>query len=100
MGFVRLALTLTGSVLCGPSLALDGKAVYLQTCAACHTSGTYGAPKLGDWQAWQPRLGAGMQGLLQAVLRGKGAMPPKGGNANLTDTDVQAAVQYMIGVAR
>jgi len=30
------------------------------------------------------------------VLRGKGAMPPKGGNASLTDEDVRAALAYML----
>ena len=74
----------------------DGKAVYTQTCAACHASGVAGAPKLGDRAAWAERLKAGEVGLVLSVLKGKGAMPPKGGNANLTDADVRAAVDYMI----
>jgi len=74
----------------------DGKAVYTQTCAPCHASGVAGAPKLGDRAAWAERLKAGEVGLVLSVLKGKGAMPPKGGNANLTDADVRAAVDYMI----
>jgi cytochrome c5 len=29
------------------------------------------------------------------VLKGKGAMPPKGGNASLTEPQVRAAVEFM-----
>jgi cytochrome c5 len=78
----------------------DGKAVYTQTCAACHASGVAGAPKLGDRVAWAERLKAGEGGLITSVLKGKGAMPPKGGNASLSDADVRAAVDYMIRMNR
>lgn len=77
--------------------AADGKAVYSQTCAACHVSGVGGAPKLTDKAAWAPRLKTGQGALIAAVLKGKGAMPPKGGNASLSDADVKAAVEYMVG---
>ena len=74
----------------------DGKAVYTQTCAACHAAGVAGAPKPGDKAAWAPRLGAGRDGLVTAVLKGKGAMPPKGGNASLSDDDVKSAVDFLV----
>lgn len=80
----------------GFSLAVDGRGVYLRACAACHAIGTAGAPRLGDSQAWAPRLEAGASVLDASVLRGKGAMPPKGGNASLTDEDVRAALAYML----
>ena len=78
------------------AVAADGKALYTQTCAACHASGVAGAPKLGDKAAWASRVGAGNQALLASVLKGKGAMPPKGGNASLSDEDAKAAVDYML----
>src|SRR5688572_16838568 len=67
-----------------------GKPVYDATCQVCHTAGVAGAPKLGDKAAWAPRLKAGMEALYAASLKGKNAMPPKGGNLSLSDADVKA----------
>ena len=76
--------------------ASDGKATYTQICRACHATGVAGAPVIGDRAAWATRLPAGFDALLQSALRGKGGMPPKGGNAGLTDSQVREAVEYMI----
>ena len=78
----------------------DGKKVYDATCMACHATGAANAPKLGDKAAWAPRLKAGKDALYAAALKGKGAMPPKGGNAALPDADVKAAVDYLVGASR
>ena len=80
--------------------AADGKAVYDQTCAACHASGVAGAPKLGDKAAWGPRASQGKATLVASVTKGKGAMPPKAGNAGLSDDQLQAAVDYMLAAAK
>jgi cytochrome c5 len=100
MRLLRFALVPACLLPAEPGLALDGRTVYVQACAACHAAGVAGAPRLGDRLAWEPRLRAGVEGLLAAVLKGKGAMPPKGGNANVSDADARAAVEYMIGAAR
>ena len=63
---------------------------------ACHVTGAANAPKLGDKAAWAPRIKTGTEALYASVLKGKGAMPPKGGNAALSDADVKAAVDYMV----
>lgn len=78
------------------AVAADGKTVYGQTCAACHASGLAGAPKVGDKAAWAPRTGAGKGGLMASVVKGKGAMPPKAGNASLTEEDIGAAIDYIL----
>jgi len=78
----------------------DGKKIYEATCTACHGSGVAGAPKAGDKAAWAPRLKAGMDAIYASALKGKGAMPPKGGNNALADADVKAAVDYLIGLAK
>lgn len=80
--------------------AADGKAVYARTCAACHANGVANAPKLADKAAWEPRVKAGKDALIASVLKGKGAMPPKGGNASLSDEDVRAAVDYIVAQTR
>jgi cytochrome c5 len=77
-----------------------GKSVYDTACMACHAAGVAGAPKAGDKAAWAPRLKTGKDALYTAALKGKGAMPPKGGNASLSDGDVKAAVDYLIGLAK
>jgi len=78
----------------------DGKKTYDTACMACHATGAAGAPKLGDKAAWAPRLKTGNEALYASVLKGKGAMPPKGGNAALADADAKAAVDYMVAGSR
>lgn len=77
-----------------------GKAVYDTTCMVCHAAGVAGAPKLGDKAAWAPRIQTGVEALYNSSLKGKNAMPPKGGNAGLPDADVKAAVDYMVAQAK
>lgn len=77
-----------------------GKAIYESTCVVCHGAGIAGAPKAGDKAAWAPRLKTGIDTLYASALKGKGAMPPKGGNQTLGDADVKAAVDYLAGMAK
>jgi cytochrome c5 len=77
-----------------------GKAVFDSTCHVCHAAGVAGAPKAGDKAAWAPRLKAGTSALYTSSLKGKNAMPPKGGNLALSDADVTAAVDYMVGLVK
>lgn len=84
----------------GKAGAADGKKVYDSSCTACHGAGVAGAPKLGDKAAWTPRIKAGLPALYDAALKGKGAMPPKGGNTALPDADVKAAVDYLVAAAK
>lgn len=77
-----------------------GKATFDTACTACHTAGIAGAPKVGDKAAWAPRLAQGKPALYSSALKGKGAMPAKGGNASLSDDAVKAAVDYMLASAK
>ena len=80
--------------------SIDGKKVYGSVCFACHASGVAGSPKLGDKEAWAPRIATGMDALYHTALNGKGAMPPKGGNMALADDKVKAAVDYMVNQSK
>ena len=64
-------------------------------CAECHQGGKEGAPKIGDRAAWIPRLKHGMDFLVRSAINGHGAMPPRGGMADLTDTELRGAIAYM-----
>jgi len=83
-----------------PSAKVDGKKTYDATCSVCHGTGVAGAPKFGDKAAWAPRLKTGMETLYASAIKGKAAMPAKGGNASLSDADVKAAVDYMAAAAK
>ena len=82
-----------------PDLA-RGQQVYRQSCAVCHDKGIAGAPKPGDAPAWSARLAQGLDVLYKTALQGKGAMPAKGGNPSLADSDVKAAVDFMAAQSR
>ena len=78
----------------------DGKKIYETTCIACHAAGVANAPKFGDKAAWAPHLQHGVAEIYQTALKGKGAMPPKGGNLTLSEAEVKAAVDYMVNAVR
>jgi len=83
-----------------PATAADGKAVYDKTCTVCHASGVANAPKFGDKAAWAPRVATGKDALLSSVVKGKGAMPPRAGAADLSEADIKAAIDYMVTAAK
>lgn len=76
-----------------------GEKLYRSACVVCHASGVANAPRLGDKQAWAPFLAQGADALLATVLKGKGAMPPRGGTA-ADEASLRAAVAYMMAAAR
>lgn len=78
----------------------DAATIYNASCAACHASGAAGAPKTGDKAAWAPRIAAGTATLLKNATNGKGAMPPRGGASDLSDEELKAAVNYLVGKAK
>ncbi len=73
-----------------------GEAAYKTACFACHDFGVAGAPKLGDKAAWSQRIPLGFDALLNTALKGKGAMPAKGGATQLSDAEVANIVAFMM----
>lgn len=77
----------------------SGEEVYKAGCAMCHTSGLMEAPKLGDENAWKPRIAQGYDTLVNHANKGIRMMPAKGGNSALSDAEVAGAVKYMANEA-
>ncbi|MFO1320994.1 MAG: c-type cytochrome [Burkholderiales bacterium] len=80
--------------------ATDGKSVYDKVCAVCHGAGIAGAPKAGDKAAWGARIAQGKSTLYDHAIKGIRAMPAKGGNAALSDGEVKAAVDVLVGMTK
>ena len=78
-------------LVAGSAVAADGKAVWEKSCGGCHAML---APKTGDKAAWAPFVKLGAEQVTASVVKGKGAMPPKGGAAS--EADVRAAVEYIL----
>ncbi|MBB5390124.1 MULTISPECIES: cytochrome c5 family protein [unclassified Herbaspirillum] len=78
-----------------PKQLQSGEEVFKSTCAACHAAGVAGAPKVGDEAAWKARLAEGYDKLVSHAINGLRAMPPKGGNPDLDDIEIQRTVVYM-----
>ena len=106
VGEIALAAAETGqapakSAVAGPTPVRDGQQVYQAGCIACHDAGIAGAPKLGDKGQWAKRIAKGPDALYASAVNGvqgsAGVMPAKGGNPALSNADVKAAVDYMVG---
>lgn len=83
----------------------QGRAIWLETCEACHAHDLAGAPLVSNKAAWAPRLAKGRDALYKSALGGltgpKGTqMPPRGANDRLTDDQVKAAVEYMMAIVK
>jgi len=71
-----------------------GEKAYGTDCFACHGTGAAGAPVLGNAAAWAGRTG--LDALTASAINGKGAMPPKGGAAHLSDAEIKNIVGFML----
>ncbi|MGV6827633.1 MAG: c-type cytochrome [bacterium] len=83
----------------------QGRAIWLENCEGCHGYGIAGAPVPMHPEEWQPRLKQPLAVLHQHAIDGffgpdDTMMPPKGGNDNLSNPEVRAAVDYMAVLAR
>jgi cytochrome c551/c552 len=82
-----------------PKGNLSGEQVFQSQCKTCHEPGIAGAPKVGDKAQWAVSIKKGYETLVQHAINGMQeagkVMPPKGGNPDLSDVEVQRAVVYM-----
>ncbi len=82
-----------------PVAAGAGEALYKQACVVCHAAGVAGAPKFGNKDSWALRIPMGVDTLTASVIKGKGAMPPKGGST-ASDAEIRATVEYMLAAVK
>jgi cytochrome c5 len=78
-----------------PPAARSGEYVVATQCAKCHRDGVNGAPRIGDKDAWVKRAAPGFDSLVRSAIAGHGGMPPRGGEADLTDEEMRQAITYM-----
>lgn len=77
----------------------DLAAIYQRSCKSCHGIGVANIPQAGDAAAWQPRLGKGMDGLMNSVIDGFGGMPPLGMCMDCEPEEYEALIRFMVGAA-
>lgn len=73
----------------------SGEQVVRFQCVLCHGAGMAGAPRIGDRRAWEKRAGGDVEKLVRSATEGRGAMPPNGGLADLSQQELRAAIDYM-----
>ena len=73
-----------------------GRDVYGTACAVCDDSGVGNAPVLASAADWQSRLETGRAAMIDSVINGKGLMPAKGGQTQLSNEQITHAVDYML----
>lgn len=82
-----------------PAVERRGEQIVQAQCSKCHQTGVGGAPKIGDRDAWAPRLKRGVDFLVRSAINGHGPMPARGGLSDLTDSELRGAIVYMINPA-
>jgi len=78
-----------------PPAPRTGEEIVKAQCYKCHETGKGGAPKIGDRDAWIPRLKEGLDSTVRSAMKGHGGMPARGGLADLTDSELRSAVIYL-----
>jgi cytochrome c5 len=78
-----------------PKVVRSGEEIVKTVCGACHTTGAANAPKIGDKASWGARLNTSLTALTQSAIKGKGAMPPRGGVPDLSDLEIARAIVFM-----
>ena len=78
----------------------NGKKIVDVNCVACHQDGVMGAPKIGVKADWEKRAKQGVKGLIKNAVNGLGSMPAKGGNHQLSESDIADSVAYFLDSAK
>ena len=84
---------------------IEGRKLWLDNCKGCHAYGTAGAPVPMVSDEWKHRVIKDRAVLYDHAINGffgpdDTMMPERGGNVNLTDKQVEFAVDYMLMLAK
>jgi cytochrome c len=77
-----------------------GEKLYDANCKLCHANDNMGAPAVGDIEAWDTVMAKGFDKVVHNAIDGVGGMPAKGGNEDLTNSEVQTIVEFMINSSK
>lgn len=101
------AVAVAGAMLAVSGLAQaerSGEEVFNGPCKTCHAVNSVvpNVPKIGDKEAWAPRIAKGMDALFQSALNGvpNTAMMAKGTCADCTEGELKATVEFMVGKSK
>jgi cytochrome c5 len=104
MDYISLSITVIAfSTLlmgCKEKAPQPGEKIWLANCKVCHETGLAGAPVIGNQAAWVKRINRGTDSLYEHAISGWGDMPARGGNTELSDSEVKQAVDYMISKSK
>ncbi len=93
---VIAVLCAVGSAWAESDRLADGRRAYEDSCASCHDTGVDGAPSIENPDDWGTRSSLWEAVLSEHANKGYLAMPAKGGAGQLSEYDVDAAVEYML----
>jgi len=77
-----------------------GQEAYENSCSACHGNAAIGAPVVGDKEAWAEVMEKGLDKVYNNGINGINGMPPKGGNMELSDSEMKVIIDYMINSSK
>ncbi|MDC0933483.1 c-type cytochrome [Arcobacteraceae bacterium] len=77
-----------------------GQEAYNNSCSACHGNAAIGAPVVGDKDAWEEVTSKGLDKVYHNGINGINGMPPKGGNMDLSDSEMKVIIDYMINSSK
>lgn len=77
----------------------SGAATYREVCAACHDTGVADAPRYADREDWEELIEEGQHVLTAHAWVGVRAMPPQGGQPDLSLAEFARATAYMARAA-
>jgi len=69
---------------------------YNESCKLCHATDNMGAPAVGDVAIWREVTEKGLDKVVYNAVNGMGGMPAKGGNEDLTPSEVKEIVDFMV----
>lgn len=78
-----------------PRVERSGEEVYRETCSSCHGIGALGSPRFGNKPDWAPRIAKGYDSMLSNAVYGLKGMPPRGGDPDISDIEMNRTMVYM-----